>query len=205
MRIDVAHVQVQGDAAPDQMIRALKYFNSQEQLPEIIVIIRGGGSADDLSAFNDELLVREIARSRVPTVVGVGHEIDETLADMVADLRAATPSNAAQLIVPDRREIIQSVRHSRRQIIARLEYAIEQRQRLIREKLQDAAVHIERKLHVAEQELAMRRQVLEAFDPRAVLARGYALVRGDETPGGIIEIEKSDKLITAEVTNVKAN
>lgn len=203
MRIDVAHVQVQGEAAPDQMIRAIKHFNIQEELPEILVIIRGGGSADDLSAFNDELLVREIAASRIPTVVGVGHEVDETLSDLAADLRAATPSNAAQLIVPDKREIIQAVRHLRRHAISRLEYAIENKERLIKESLQDAAIQIERKLAFAEQELASRRQVLKAFDPRAVLARGYALVRGDEIPGGKIEVEKADKIITAEVTHVK--
>lgn len=205
MRVDVAHVQVQGEAAPDQMIRAIKYFNSQEVLPEILVIIRGGGSADDLSAFNDELLAREIAASRIPTVVGVGHEVDESLADMVSDVRAATPSNAAQLIVPDRREIIQSVRHLRRHSIARLEYAIEEKERQLGDLLRGAAVQIERRMSMAEQELVTRRQMLKAFDPRAVLARGYALVRGNETPGGIIEIEKADKLITAEVTYVKTN
>lgn len=72
VRVDVAHVQVQGADAPDQMIRALKYFNEQASLPEAIILIRGSGSADDLSAFNDELLVREIAASRIPTLVGVG-------------------------------------------------------------------------------------------------------------------------------------
>src|SRR5665648_4350 len=101
VKVDVANVQVQGDSAPDQIIRAINYFNQQELLPEIIVIIRGGGSADDLSTFNDEPLVRAIASSRIPTLVGVGHEIDESLADLAADVRAATPSNAAQILVPD--------------------------------------------------------------------------------------------------------
>src|SRR5690606_7756374 len=91
LQIDVAHVKVQGDEAADQIIRALRYFNAKEILPEVIVIIRGGGSLDDLSAFNDELLVREIASSRIPTLVGVGHETDTTLSDLAADVRAATP------------------------------------------------------------------------------------------------------------------
>src|SRR4029077_13795397 len=108
LKVDVAAVQVQGVSAPDQIIRALRYFNSQEELPEVVVIVRGGGSADDLSAFNDELLAREIAASRIPTLVGVGHEVDVSLADMAADVRAATPSNAAQILVPDRQEIIRS-------------------------------------------------------------------------------------------------
>ncbi|HEU0266070.1 MAG TPA: exodeoxyribonuclease VII large subunit, partial [Candidatus Saccharimonadaceae bacterium] len=110
MQIDVAHVQVQGEVAPEQMVRALKYFNQQEMLPEVIVLIRGGGSADDLSAFNDEPLVREIAASRVPVLTGIGHEIDVSLADLVADLAASTPSNAAELLVPDRREVLRSVK-----------------------------------------------------------------------------------------------
>lgn len=127
--VDVAHVQVQVDAAPDQMIRALNYFNSKEILPEVIVIVRGGGSADDLSAFNDELLVRQIAASRVPTVVGVGHEIDESLADLViADIRASTPSNAAQLIVPDRHELARSVHAQVQGLLPRVEKIIREQQ-----------------------------------------------------------------------------
>jgi exodeoxyribonuclease VII large subunit len=120
LKVDVAHVQVQGVDAPDQMIRALNYINTRDELPEVIVIIRGGGSADDLSAFNDERLVRAIAASRVPTLVGVGHEVDESLADLVADVRASTPSNAAQLLVPDRNEIIRAVRYQVRSLLPRV-------------------------------------------------------------------------------------
>jgi exodeoxyribonuclease VII large subunit len=125
LTIEVAHTQVQGEGAADQMIRALEYFNSQQSLPEVIVLIRGGGSADDLAAFNDETLVRAIAASRVPTVVGVGHEIDETLADFVADVRAATPSNAAQIIVPDKRELVQQARHAVRLVAIKAEQAVD--------------------------------------------------------------------------------
>lgn len=131
MKVDVAHVQVQGEAAPDQMIRAIKDFNEQEQLPEVLVIIRGGGSADDLSAFNDELLVREIAASRIPTLVGVGHEVDETLADMT-DVRAATPSNAAQIVIPDKRELVGSLRHLVARILVRLDLFVDDMHREIK-------------------------------------------------------------------------
>jgi exodeoxyribonuclease VII large subunit len=205
MIVDVAHVQVQGEAAPDQMIRAIKYFNEQEILPEIIVIIRGGGSADDLSAFNDELLVREISGSRVPTVVGVGHEVDVTLADLAADVRAATPSNAAQIIVPDRREIIQATHTALSRIVRRTEMAIRDTEVDIRDSLERAVELTDRAIEQAERHVAAQRQVLAAYSPRAVLARGYALIRGDEHPGGIITIEKVDKIITAEVKDVKAN
>ncbi len=103
MKIQVAHTQVQGLDAPDQIIRALKYFNEQSEV-ETIAILRGGGSADDLSAFNDEELVRAIAASKIPVITGIGHEVDESLADLAADVRASTPSNAAEMLTRDKRE-----------------------------------------------------------------------------------------------------
>ena len=103
MKVDVAHCQVQGMDAPDQIIRALKYFNERGEV-QVIAILRGGGSADDLSCFNDEALVREIAASRIPVITGIGHEVDESLADLAADVRASTPSNAAEMLTKDRSE-----------------------------------------------------------------------------------------------------
>jgi len=202
LKIDVAHVQVQGQAAPDQIIRALKYFNEQENLPEVVVIIRGGGSADDLSAFNDELLVREIAASRAPTLVGVGHEVDVSLADMVADVRAATPSNAAQILVPDRDEIVRGVHARVLTLLPRTEQAIDRWSKEVRSRIEASLESIDRRHERYEERLTQARRVLAELDPRKVLARGYALVRGDVVVGGMIEIEKSDKLITAEVRNV---
>ena len=103
MKIMTAHTQVQGLDAPDQIIRALKYFNERSEV-QAVVILRGGGSADDLSCFNDEQLVREIAASRIPVVTGIGHEVDESLSDLAADVRASTPSNAAEILTRDRAE-----------------------------------------------------------------------------------------------------
>ncbi|HEX7483797.1 MAG TPA: exodeoxyribonuclease VII large subunit [Candidatus Saccharimonadales bacterium] len=203
LNIEVASVQVQGAVAPDQMIGALKYFNAQEILPEVIVIIRGGGSADDLSAFNDELLVREIAASRVPTLVGVGHEVDVSLADMVADVRAATPSNAAQILVPDRHEIIRGVRRQVQGLLPRIDQAIDTGKQNLQYQLADALRAIERQYDRNESQLTGIRRVLTELDPRKVLQRGYAIIRGDMTAGNQIEIEKSDIVITAEVIDVK--
>lgn len=200
--VEVAHVQVQGADAPDQIIRALKYFNSREILPEVIVIIRGGGSADDLSAFNDELLVREIAASRIPTLVGVGHEIDESLADLAADVRAATPSNAAQILVPDKSEIIRHVRGQLQSLLPRTEKAIATQKAELHRSLDYALTVIERHLEQHTHQLVQLRRVISEFDPQKVLARGYALVRGDINVGSKIEIEKKDILITAEVQHV---
>lgn len=202
MKVDVAHVQVQGAEAADQIIRALKYFNSQEELPEVVVIIRGGGSADDLSTFNDELLVREIATSRIPTLVGVGHEIDESLADLVADMRAATPSNAAQILVPDKHEYIRLIRRGVATLLPRTEQEIAKKQLEVADRIARSFRAISRRYDFYDMQHANRQAVLAQLDPRKVLARGYAIVRGTEVVGGKLEIEKSDVRIEAEVQNV---
>ena len=106
IKIRVAHTQVQGESASKQIINAVYYFNQVQDLPDLIVIIRGGGSANDLMAFNDELLARTIAGSRVPVITGIGHEIDCTLSDLAADFAGSTPSNVAQIITRDRQDEI---------------------------------------------------------------------------------------------------
>lgn len=205
LRIDVAHVQVQGVSAPDQIIRALRYFNAQEEIPDVVVIVRGGGSVDDLSAFNDELLVREIAASRIPTLVGVGHEVDSSLADMAADVRAATPSNAAQIVVPDRHEMIRRSQQQVNVIIPHIERAIVARRQEINQRLQTAFGAIQHRYDRQWDILQGRRRILAELDPKRVLERGYALVRGGLAVGSTIEIEKSDILVTAEVKHVTKN
>ena len=199
LRIDVAQVTVQGADAPDQIIRALRYFNEQEELPEVIVIIRGGGSADDLSAFNDEQLVRAVAASRVPTLTGIGHEIDESLVDMVADLRAATPSNAAQLLVPDRREIIRATHERVRGLLPRLQREIETYRKRLSEQFEGAAAFTLRRIDVQRQQLLQTRRLLDELDPARVLERGYALVRGKLQVGEVVTIETKSAIIKAKV------
>jgi exodeoxyribonuclease VII large subunit len=105
VRVLLADVQVQGVPAADQIIRALDYFNQMSPAPDVVTLIRGGGSLEDLQAFNTESVARAVAASRSPIIVGVGHEVDESLADFAADVRAATPTDAARLVVPDRVEI----------------------------------------------------------------------------------------------------
>ena len=202
MRIDVAHVQVQGKEAPDQILRAIRFFNEKEVLPEVIVIIRGGGSADDLSAFNDELLVREIAASRVPIVVGVGHETDTSLADLAADVRAATPSNAAQLIVPDKRDVAREMQHRLGVATVRLEEKIDERRAGIAAHLSSAMQATERRLEQYVRSLESQQQLLEQLHPRTVLERGYAIVRGAIAVGNDIEIETSATIARVEVKHV---
>lgn len=204
LEVEVAHTQVQGIPAPDQMIRAIHYFNSLEILPQVLVIIRGGGSAEDLSTFNDEPLVRAIAESRIPTLVGVGHEIDHTLADMVSDVRAATPTNAAQILVPDKQEIIRSARAQANSVGYLLTQAIDSYSRQTKETLGMAFQRIQQKLDDTFDRLDVLRVAVAQLNPDNVLRRGYALLRGEQTPGSIIEIDTYTKTITAEVQDVRS-
>lgn len=125
--VQLADVTVQGATAPDQITAALEHFNTMAEPVDVIALIRGGGSLEDLSAFSTEPVARAVAASRTPIIVGVGHEIDFSLADYAADVRAATPSNAAQLIVPDRTEILAHVRHLEHRGEVCLERAITRR------------------------------------------------------------------------------
>ena len=103
-------VLVQGDGAAGQIICAIKKFN-EYNLCDVLIVARGGGSIEDLWAFNDESLAREIAKSSIPIVSAVGHETDFTICDFVADLRAPTPSAAAELVVPDARKLLSDVEY----------------------------------------------------------------------------------------------
>lgn len=200
--IDVAHVQVQGAGAADQIIKAIRYFNMLEKMPEVLVLVRGGGSAEDLSTFNDEQLVREIAASRIPILTGIGHEVDVSLADMAADVRAATPSNAAQLLVPDKRELIASTRHAIHLLIPRMLQRIDEAKGEVHQLGERMGEQIERKFDEYKAELAMLNRIAGELDPQKVLARGYAIVRGEVSAGSMIEIEQLTARIRAEVKHV---
>ncbi len=210
--IQVAHVQVQGAAAPEQMVSALRYFNEQAEPVEVVVIVRGGGSADDLSAFNDEPLVRAIAASRIPTLVGVGHEVDVTLADMAADVRAATPSEAAQIVVPDKREIERAVNASVKQVLRVIDAHVQQRVERVFGAKQTAFERIVTVFEVVQRQYRMQRNLIRQLDPKTVLMRGYALVYasdntvlGKKSPkkGDVLRVETRYHNIEAEVHHVR--
>lgn len=199
MRVDVAHVQVQGAGAAEQIIAALKHFNEQDELPEAIVVIRGGGSADDLSVFNDEPLVRAIAASRIPVMTGIGHEVDESLVDMAADVRAATPSNAAQLLVPDRKDVIRQVRTYLMHAADGMDRRLDETYREVQNLRTLAVGGFDRQYLQTEQALSYLRHTLAQLDPNTVLRRGYALLRGSKEVGSILEIETQVAIMKAEV------
>jgi exodeoxyribonuclease VII large subunit len=106
LTLEVVPVSVQGDRSPGEIIHAIRFLNSIGQT-DVIVLARGGGSIEDLSAFNDERVARAIFASRIPVVSAIGHETDFTIADFVADVRAPTPSAAAEIVVPSKNELLQ--------------------------------------------------------------------------------------------------
>lgn len=195
----VYHTLVQGLDAPDSIIKGIRYFNQLETPLDALVIIRGGGSADDLSAFNDEALVREIAGSRTPTLVGVGHEVDTTLSDLVADVRAATPSNAAQLLLPNRQEVVDRVQYMTARLSPRMLQLVSQRAEYVSSLVSESHGAISAHLEQASRRLGYAVQLLESYNPDHILRRGYALVRGQKKAGGMIEVEAHNYKLTAEV------
>ena len=131
LSVQVAHTQVQGIVAADQIIRALNYFNERSEV-QVIALIRGGGSADDLAVFNDEKLVRAVAASKIPVITGIGHEIDTSLCDMAADVVASTPSNAAQMLSRDRKEVVSANRAEVKRVFTLLNSKIDFAKKFIR-------------------------------------------------------------------------
>lgn len=233
LQIDVISTQVQGEKAADQIIAAISQFNELANPPEVLAILRGGGSRDDLAVFDDEKLVRAIAASRIPTIVGVGHEIDTTLADLAADKRASTPSNAAELLVPDKREIIAELDDSLTSMVQTLSNQVATRQSRLDNCLLKISSSTERIVAGANQKIdsdmasANRAMTglmdsnryrlkslidsLTAYNPRLVLQRGYALVWNEQnhiattaTTGDKLTIETAKQLIETEVTNVRS-
>jgi exodeoxyribonuclease VII large subunit len=116
-------VRVQGDGAAPEIVRALQFFN-RDQSVDVLIVARGGGSLEDLWAFNEETVARAIAQSVIPVISGVGHETDFTIADFVADVRASTPSAAAELVVNTRREFDKHVADLRQNLADQLRYRI---------------------------------------------------------------------------------
>ena len=211
LEVTLIDVQVQGEAAPAQIVAAVEQFNQLADPPEVLVITRGGGSAEDLQAFSTEQVTRAVASSRIPTLVAIGHEIDVSLAELAADQRASTPSNAAELLVPDRQAVLAQFNALRRQLGHRAEQVIADMQRTIVLKTGELHAASERVFDAAARNLTLKTQLLKAFDPEAAMRRGYALVRtGSELvvsgaqirPGDELAIQLADARVTAEAKRV---
>ena len=205
LKIIVAHTQVQGMAASDQIIRAIDFLNSQSELPDVIAIIRGGGSADDLAVFNDEKLVRAVANSRVPIITGIGHEIDQSLCDLAADFAASTPSNVAQILTPNKFDEMRFLRSKILRTNDLLLSKIAELRKSNREKNQEIRDRILQNILDQKREIQAKKRILESYNPQNILAKGYALISGEIATGKEITIKTIDKTITAEVKNVNQN
>lgn len=192
----LADVQVQGEAAPGQIVKAIEHFASKEDV-EILVITRGGGSADDLAAFSTESVTRAVAASRIPTLVAVGHEVDVSLAELAADQRASTPSNAAEMVVPDKRHELRLVRNTLTVLDDTLGKFVGDRQQQLGETTMLLHQLIAGKLQSARDMLRMQDSLLIALSPEAALARGYAILRNEQ--GSVIkssrEVAMGDDLL----------
>lgn len=194
-------VLVQGESAPPQLVAALERMN-REKAADVLIIGRGGGSLEELWAFNDERVCRAVAASEIPVISAVGHETDFTLCDFAADLRAPTPSAAAELAVPDAAELLLSLRQTQVQLTvlmrSRLEKVRTELQILHRQKaLSSPTYYVEQMamqldllthsfehsaktaLQDAHAQLSALAAKLDALSPLKVLSRGYAMARTD--------------------------
>ncbi|MCL2280502.1 exodeoxyribonuclease VII large subunit [Candidatus Saccharibacteria bacterium] len=209
LEIIVTPVQVQGQGATEQIIAALKFLNERKEPPEVIAILRGGGSRDDLATFDNEPLVRAVAASRVPTITGIGHEIDTTLVDLVADVRASTPSNAAEILIPDKREILSQINFCLQRMLDAAAENFSRASEKTRRDFREIAAHTTKILTLDEQKFKLLHATFLAFNPREILRRGYAIVRdlagriiAESAIGDMIQIETRTAIIDAEVKKV---
>lgn len=202
LELQVAHTQVQGMTAADQIIKALNYLNERGEV-QIIAVIRGGGSADDLAVFNDEALVRAIAASKIPVITGIGHEVDESLCDLAADVVASTPSNAAQMLSRDRREVILNIRSDIARINNLFNTEVEKQISAVRDDVLRVGVDLTTKLDALNDEIMAQQKILEQLNPEKVLERGYALIKGEIAIDNVVNITTSKQEVKAKITEIK--
>lgn len=206
-------VRVQGDGAAGEIARAIDEFNRCGEV-DVLIVTRGGGSLEDLWAFNEEVVARAIFRSEIPVISAVGHEVDFTIADFVADLRAPTPSAAAELVVPDGKKLLRDVRT----LAARAKESLERRIQSYQERLdaltssyglrhpadmirqceqrrdelvKGLCIHITHFIQRQEQAFSLQLGKLEGLGPPAVLKRGYSICR--KLPGRTV-VREADSL-----------
>jgi exodeoxyribonuclease VII large subunit len=212
VRVIEAGVSVQGDGAADEMAMAIDIVNRLTDA-ELILLVRGGGSPEELAAFNEERLARAIFASRIPVVTGVGHETDHTIADFVADVRAATPSLAAAIAVPDAASLVQRIGQLHRACTATIrqrlrlernrwleqnrallranpETRLRERRRRGKELSQGMRRAMEAHLRTKRVRLDALQAQLLALDPLAVLGRGYAVLTDAENGRVISRVDQ---------------
>jgi exodeoxyribonuclease VII large subunit len=199
VRIIVNPVRVQGDQAAEEIAQAIQEFNESAKI-DVMIVGRGGGSLEDLWAFNEEIVARAIYDSEIPIISAVGHQIDFTISDFVADLRAPTPSAAAQMVIKDKEELLKETRSNAQKLISyqtslteylnqRLKAAqqsygfrrpldlITQRSQRLDEFTRQLRDRIKNYFEFKKNDLSLREEKLEALSPLSVLKRGYSIAR----------------------------
>lgn len=208
IQVELADVQVQGERAPAQIMAALEYFNTHAEPVDVVVITRGGGSAEDLAAFSTEQVTRAVAGSRIPTLVAIGHEVDVSLAELAADVRASTPSNAVQMLVPDQSYVLEQLAEQKQALGHALLRLVAEAKQQVKQQSQDLQSTLSQLWQDTQRTFEQQRQLLNALSPLAALKRGFAIVRsGGKTvrsakklaPGDTISITLADGQITSEV------
>jgi exodeoxyribonuclease VII large subunit len=165
LHVTLFPVKVQGDGAAEDIVRAIRHFN-RVPMVDVMIVARGGGSLEDLWAFNEEIVARAIAASEIPIITGVGHETDTTIADFAADMRAPTPSAAAEIVVRTRAEFEKHIDDCTRELLQHMRYFFSER----RHALRDLATH---RAFRRPGEI-VRRQRQRADDLSASLAKGLS-------------------------------
>jgi exodeoxyribonuclease VII large subunit len=210
-------VKVQGDGAAQEIADAIKAFNKYRNI-DVLIVGRGGGSLEDLWAFNEEIVARAIFASKIPIVSAVGHEIDFTIADFVADLRAPTPSAAAELILRDSKDIIENIRNycytmeqnirsiinNKREKIVSLvsSYSFNQPKDLLRQysqrvdelerNLDQVVLH---RISIFNQQSVSLSKRLSSLNPHSILQRGFTIIyRDDKIVDRAVKLNKNDKV-----------
>ncbi len=191
----VFYSAVQGDNAAKELLNA---FNIAQTYPlDTLLIGRGGGASEDLSAFNDEALVRAIAGSKMPVIACIGHEIDSTLVDFVADKRASTPTGAAELATVDQREIIQHLVYASNDMEEALKNRLSKMEEDLSSYKEDLNNSLLNLVRQQSQLLVHKKATLEALNPNNVINRGYSLtVDEDGHPVDIKSVKKGQTIKT---------
>lgn len=198
----IAPTKVQGSGAAKDIVDSLNKLNKIKDI-DVIIVARGGGSIEDLWAFNEEIVARAIYKSRIPVITGIGHEIDFTIADFVSDLRAPTPSVAMELATPDQEELKNAITYA----LQKMEESIEQSIDEYRQRIDDVldsymfryplekvrnfyqkidnlfykiSQQIDKKLLLAERETQKYFSIIKSYDIEKTLKKGFALIRQDD-------------------------
>lgn len=202
---------VQGDGAPKDLLRA---FNEAQNYDlDTLIIGRGGGASEDLSAFNDETLVRAIAKSKMPVISAVGHEIDSTLTDFVADLKVSTPTGAAVAATIDQRELKSQFNYTRMMLDKTLMDKVDEMKEGLKLTKDEFHSSIEDYMTEKRENLKLLKQKLELLNPINILKRGYSIVEvngktinsiANIQPGNTMNIQMFDGTIISEVKEIRS-